>query len=269
MDQRSELAETFASSYAVGEQLGQGCFGSFLKGRRISDGLQVAVKIVAKQKSHRYFQNSDGTKTIPAEVALMQMVNQPPTCPNIIQLIEWFDEPDHYILVLELPNNCRDLWGYLDIFGGSVKEDIARKIMLQAVQSASQCLKQGVLHQDIKLQNFLINMDTSEVKLIDFGCADKINRAEYVCSSEEDSLKRKYKAGPATAWELGILLYRMVYGCRTFAGMPLCSILMKPSLSTVKISGSILQNSTIFKLCLKLLSNLPQFDQLVSAVKGR
>uniref|UniRef100_W5KKW8 non-specific serine/threonine protein kinase n=1 Tax=Astyanax mexicanus TaxID=7994 RepID=W5KKW8_ASTMX len=150
----------------------------------------------------------DGTKTVPAEVALMQMANQPPSCPNIIQLIEWFDEPDRYILVLELPDKCRDLWSYLNLFGGAVKEDIAQKIMLQAVQAASECLKRGVLHRDMKLQNFLINTDTSEVKLIDFGCGDEIDEAGYVCSSE-DPLKRN-KASPATAWALGILLYWMV-----------------------------------------------------------
>ena len=119
------------------------------------------------------------SRSVPMEVALMQMVNQPPFCRNIIRLVEWFDEPDHYILVLERPDPCVDLKSFLDSLGGYADEETARTIMLQAVEAASQCSLRGVLHRDIKLANFLINTDTSEVKLIDFGCGDKIKRIGY------------------------------------------------------------------------------------------
>ena len=127
------------------------------------------------------------SRAVPTEVALMQMVNQPPICNNIIRLIEWFDEPDQYILVLERPDPCVDLLTFFDNLGGYADEDTARTIMLQTVEAASQCSLRGVLHRDIKLANFLINTDTSEVKLIDFGCGDKIERMGYT------QYKGKYK----------------------------------------------------------------------------
>ena len=71
------------------------------------------------------------SRAVPTEVALMQMVNQPPICRNIIRLMEWFDEPDQYILVLEHPDPCVDLLTFFDNLGGYADEDTARTIMLQ------------------------------------------------------------------------------------------------------------------------------------------
>ncbi|KAL6457454.1 hypothetical protein MHYP_G00344170 [Metynnis hypsauchen] len=210
----------FASNYVIGEKLGEGGFGSVFKGRRISDGLQVAIKVVSKQEtSTENLRSPVNSRAVPAEVALMQMVNQPPVCKNIIRLIEWFDEPDQYILVLERPEPCVDLRSFLAILGGYADEEMARTIMLQAVEAANQCSLRGVLHRDIKLANLLINTDTSEVKLIDFGCGDKIKRMGYtqfkgtfLYCPPEFFLECRYHADPATVWSLGVLLFRMVCG---------------------------------------------------------
>ncbi|XP_036425591.1 serine/threonine-protein kinase pim-2-like [Colossoma macropomum] len=210
----------FASNYVTGEKLGKGGFGSVFKGRRISDGLQVAIKVVSKQETNtRYLRSPVDSRAVPAEVALMQMVNQPPFCKNIIRLIEWLDEPDQYILVLERPDPCVDLWSFLDNLGGYADEEMARTMMLQVVEAVSQCSLRGVLHRDIKLANLLINTDTSEVKLIDFGCGDKIKRTGYtqykgtsLYCPPEFLLERRYHANPATVWSLGVLLFRMVCG---------------------------------------------------------
>ncbi|KAL7864019.1 hypothetical protein AOLI_G00154390 [Acnodon oligacanthus] len=187
--------DTLASHYVTGEKLGEGGYGSVFKGTRISDGLQVAIKFVSKQPyDSRYLQSPVESKAVPIEVALMQMVNEPPVCNNIIKLIEWFDEPDQYILVLERPD------------------------------PSSQCSLRGVLHRDIKLENFLIKTDTLELKLIDFGCGDKISSAghtEYEGTIEycppDFFLKDTYQADPATVWSLGVLLFAMVCGRLPFA----------------------------------------------------
>ncbi|KAL6473142.1 hypothetical protein MHYP_G00193300 [Metynnis hypsauchen] len=77
----------------------------------------VVIKIVSKRSTNsRYLLSPVESKAVPAEVALMQMVNQPPVWKNIIQLIEWFDEPDRYILVLEHPDPCVDLQHFFNNF---------------------------------------------------------------------------------------------------------------------------------------------------------
>ncbi|KAI4885169.1 hypothetical protein NFI96_028415, partial [Prochilodus magdalenae] len=215
---------TFTSCYSVGEKLGEGSFGSVFKGRRISDGLQVAIKIVQKLHGDRYFKGAGDLKDVPVEVALLQIMSQPPICKHIVQLIEWFNEPDRYILILELPEPCKSLDDFLEDYGGYVTEDMARIIMRQSVLAASQCHKRGVLHRDIKLENLLINPDTLELKLIDFGCGDFIKKSGFDSFAgtveyfpPEFFLQGRYHAGPATVWSLWVLLFATVCGDLPFA----------------------------------------------------
>ncbi|KAL6485206.1 hypothetical protein MHYP_G00072510 [Metynnis hypsauchen] len=222
---QSKAAEpdTFESRYVVGDKLGEGGFGSVFKGIRVSDGLQVAIKLVSKRETDRYLQSPVESKAVPVEVALMQIMNQPPVCKNIIQLIEWFDEPERYILILERPDPCMDFRRFLKNHGNCMDEETARAIMIQVVEAVSQCRMRGVLHRDIKERNLLINTDTSEVKLIDFGCGDLIKMTEYdkyagtvrYCPPEFFATG-KYHADPATVWSLGVLLFRMVCGYHPF-----------------------------------------------------
>lgn len=51
--------------------------------------------------------------------------------------------------------------------------------MRQVVQAARHCCDCGVLHRDIKGENILINTDTLQVKLIDFGCGDLLKNTPY------------------------------------------------------------------------------------------
>ncbi|XP_072547036.1 serine/threonine-protein kinase pim-2-like [Salminus brasiliensis] len=210
--------DTFSSLYITGEKLGEGGFGSVFEGTRVADGLQVAIKFVIKQADDEYVQCPVELKAVPIEVALMKRMSQPPIS-SIIKLIEWFDEPKLYILILERPDPCMDLNTLIALCGGSFSEEIASQIMVQAVEAARTCHKRGVLHRDIKLENFLFNMDTSELKLIDFGCGDWIKKSGYRDFSgtfqycpPEFFLKGRYYASPATVWSLGVLLFRLVNG---------------------------------------------------------
>ncbi|KAL6461594.1 hypothetical protein MHYP_G00297380 [Metynnis hypsauchen] len=178
----------------------------------------VAIKFVKKLHDDRYVHSPDEIKVVPVEVALLQIMSQPPICKSIIQLIEWFDEPNRYILVLEHPDPCKSLDGFLQACGGYVTEDMAQDLMWQSVMAAFQCRRQGVLHRDIKPENLLINQDTLEVKLIDFGCGDFIKKygTDEYCPPEF-ILEGRYHAGPATVWSLGVLMFRMVCGYLPFA----------------------------------------------------
>ncbi|KAL7831135.1 hypothetical protein SRHO_G00306370 [Serrasalmus rhombeus] len=197
--------DTFAPRYTVGE-------------------LKVAIKFVKKLHDDRYVQSPDEIKLMPVEVALLQIMSQPPICKTVIQLIELFDEPDHYILVLERPDPCKSLDSFLQDCGGYVTEDMVQDLMWQSVMAAFQCKRQGVLHRDIKPENLLINQDTLEVKLIDLGCGDFIKKYGYnifegtdeYCPSEF-ILEGRYHAGPASVWSFGVLMFRMVCGYLPFA----------------------------------------------------
>ena len=39
--------------------------------------------------------------SLPLEVALMKQVNMAPQCPYVLRMLEWFDQPTRYVMVLE------------------------------------------------------------------------------------------------------------------------------------------------------------------------
>lgn len=94
-------------------------------------------------------------------------------------MLDWQDQPDQYIMVLERPSPCEDLWHFCNRHEGVLDEDTARFIMAQATLAAHMCCRRGVFHRDVKLENLLVNTETLEVKLIDFGCGDLLQESGY------------------------------------------------------------------------------------------
>ncbi|XP_016424405.1 serine/threonine-protein kinase pim-2-like [Sinocyclocheilus rhinocerous] len=120
-------------------------------------------------------------------------------------------------MVMERPSPCEDLFAFAERHGGSIDEALARVIMRQATQAAYMCCRRGVLHSDIKLENLLINKETHEVKLIDFGCGDLLKKSAYKIFTGTDQYcppeykeKGEYNGKPATVWSLGVLLFALV-----------------------------------------------------------
>ncbi|XP_067314685.1 serine/threonine-protein kinase pim-2-like [Pseudorasbora parva] len=158
-------------------------------------------------------------KRLPMEIGLTFMANKGPSVPQIIKLLEWQDDPDHYIMILERPLSYMDMFGFMKFHGGFLDEGTARQVMRQVIYGANICCERGVFHRDIKLENLLINKDTLEVKMIDFGCGALITEAGYVTFKGTDvycppeyTADGRYHAKPATVWSLGILLFVMVCG---------------------------------------------------------
>ncbi|RXN13902.1 serine threonine- kinase pim-1-like protein [Labeo rohita] len=56
-------------------------------------------------------------KEVPAEVALTVMANQGLCCRYIIELLDWQDNPDHYIMVLARPPPCMDMHDFWEHHG--------------------------------------------------------------------------------------------------------------------------------------------------------
>ncbi|XP_051558222.1 serine/threonine-protein kinase pim-2-like [Myxocyprinus asiaticus] len=206
------------SQYHVGKKLGQGGFGAVYEGVRLKDGLKVAVKLVRKFYEE-YISIPDHPEPLPTEVALTILANRGPRCTNIIQLLDWEEQAGFYIMVLERPSPCEDLFDYVQRHSGRLHEGLARSVMRQAVLAADICCRRGVLHRDIKLENLIVNSNTLEVKLIDFGCGDLLRKSAYMTfigtqryCPPEYSAKGKYNGKPATVWSLGMLLFQMVCG---------------------------------------------------------
>lgn len=211
--------QDFSLRYFVGELLGKGGFGCVYAGRRREDGKKVAIKYVEKSDDERYITIPGQTQSLPCEVALMQMASVPPRCDNIVELLEWFETPSSFILVMERPSPCINLFEFLKRYDGQLPEPLARDIMRQVVQATRHCCERGVLHRDIKPENLLINTKTLQVKLIDFGCGDILKDETFTkfagtlafCPPEL-LVGGEYMGRPATVWSLGVLLYVLMKG---------------------------------------------------------
>ncbi|KAL0188569.1 hypothetical protein M9458_015668, partial [Cirrhinus mrigala] len=118
-------------------------------------------------------------KCLPLEIGLTLMANKGPSAPEIIKLLDWQEDTDHYIMVMEQPFPCMDLFSFMELHGGTLNERTARRVMWQVVRAANVCCENGVFHRDIKLENLLVNPDTMEVKLIDFGCGALMKKSAY------------------------------------------------------------------------------------------
>ncbi|XP_051750219.1 uncharacterized protein LOC127512899 [Ctenopharyngodon idella] len=214
-DNKETIIEINSYNYKIGDQLGEGGFGSVFEATRLEDNVQVAVKFASKKCAE--YVSVDDFNPAPLEVALQIIANQEPRFPQIIQLLDWKDEADYYIMVLERPMPCQSVDDFLLNYTGIINEDMARVIMRQAVFAAQTCCQRGVFHRDIKPENLLINPDTLQVKLIDFGCGAFLNSEGYTYFSgtrnycpPEYKIDGRYHGEPATVWSLGVLLFEML-----------------------------------------------------------
>ncbi|NWU37651.1 PIM1 kinase, partial [Hylia prasina] len=152
--------------YQLGPQLGSGGFGTVFSGIRLSDGSPVALKRVARERVLQWAELPDGTR-VPVEIVLMEKVGS--GCYSIIQLLDWFELPDSFVLVMERPEQWQDLLHFL-LEQEFLCEEMARWLFCQVLEAVRHCAACGVLHGDIKLDNLLVNPETGDLKLIDFGC---------------------------------------------------------------------------------------------------
>ncbi|MBN3296418.1 TFB2M transferase, partial [Amia calva] len=109
---------------------------------------------------------------------------------GVIQLLDFFELPNEYLLVLERPEPCPDLFSYARDRGNRLDEDQATDFPRQLVQTLQLCHERGVLHRDVKPENILVQLDTGDLKLLDFGCGCDLQDSVYSTFSGPGVLTR-------------------------------------------------------------------------------
>ncbi|XP_048133690.1 cyclin-dependent kinase F-1 [Rhodamnia argentea] len=149
------------AKYQILEHVGSGAYSDVYRGRRLSDGLTVALKEV-----HDY-------QSAFREIEALQILRG---SPNVVLLHEYFwREDEDAVLVLEfLPSDLeaviRDAKRERDGGGGSPPAGEIKRWMLQVLDGVDACHRNLIVHRDLKPGNLLVS-EEGVLKIADFGQA--------------------------------------------------------------------------------------------------
>ena len=162
---------------------------------------------------------------------------------NIIRLFEVYHTPKQMFFVMEL---CTG--GHLGHFlkrqpNQLLPELKARNFILQITRALMHCHEHGICHRDIKLQNILLenNSSDAQVKIVDFG-----NAVRFVgCTPLKKVVGTTYTAAPEVfrqhydercdVWSLGVVAYILLSGRRPFERLELDQTPIIPSMNVQQV----------------------------------
>ena len=101
------------------------------------------------------------------EIFLLQKLSH---VSGVVQLLDYFEHADSYVLILERPTPCHDLFDYITE-RGCLPEHEARNFFRQVIDILVEVHEAGIVHLDVKDENLLVEMETGRLRLIDFGSA--------------------------------------------------------------------------------------------------
>jgi serine/threonine protein kinase len=199
--------------YRVGKALGKGAFGKVnLAVHKLTQQF-CALKSINKQ----CFKDESQRKKVMHEVLLLRRVKHL----NIVRLFEYFETEKHILIVIEL---CKggDLLNYVRR-RRRLKEDVAKCLFKQLIESLAYCHSKSILHRDIKLDNILLDAN-GLVKICDFGVGKIVRRGEKMTEqcgtpayiAPEILRDEGYYGFAVDIWSSGVVLYAMLYGTVPF-----------------------------------------------------
>lgn len=231
---------------------GEGHFSSVRLARLIGSREQVfAVKTINKKKIKKESQ------LLKRELTILKNLDHP----NIVKFYEVYQDENFFHLVTEFCGGG-DLVDRL-IEKKRFTEEETRMIMRKAFQTVHYLHKHGVVHRDLKLNNFLFSHrgDDAELKLIDFGLARYAEKENLPLHSSvgtpmyvaPEVVKGKYDE-KCDSWSLGVMMYILLCGNPPFEDDSNQRIFKKIMRGKYNKSGSVW--NTLSKSAKDLISKL-------------
>lgn len=203
--------DNFESLYAEVMELGRGRFAVTKWCEQRGSRRSVAAKLVNKKLMHR--------EQVVQELAVLQCLQHP----HLVGLLDTYETPASYVLILEIADQGR-LLDYIVSWGNLTEEKVSLYLrdILEALHYLHAC---RIAHLDLKPENVLLEQTSTQplVKLTDFGDAAHLSNAPYIhplLGSPEFSAPELVLGEPAALasdlWSLGVLAYVMLSGASPF-----------------------------------------------------
>ncbi|XP_065529900.1 PAS domain-containing serine/threonine-protein kinase isoform X3 [Lathamus discolor] len=180
---------------------------------------EVVVKFIWKERVlEDCWVDDPDLGRVTQEIAILLKLQHP----NIIKVLDVFENEHFFQLVMEKHGSGLDLFTFIDNHH-NLDEPLASYIFRQLVSAVGYLHCRNILHRDIKDENIVIAEDFT-IKLVDFGSAVYLEPSklfytfcgtiEY-CSPEVLSGK-PYRGPELEMWSLGVTLYTLVFGENPF-----------------------------------------------------
>jgi len=146
--------------YEKVEKIGEGTYGVVYKGRNKESGQTIALKKITLE------QEEEGVPcTTIREIALLKELQHD----NVVRLKDVVNTKSSMYLVFEYLD--LDLKQHMEVQKLGSSPLLIKKYLYQIISGIAYCHTHRILHRDLKPQNLLIDKNTKELKLADFGLA--------------------------------------------------------------------------------------------------
>src|SRR5258706_892517 len=207
-----DLSGRTIRGYALGERLGAGGFGVVYRAVQPFVGRDVAIKIILPQ----YADHPEFIRRFETEAQLVARLEHP----YIVPLYDYWREPGGAYLVMRWlrGGSLRE-----QIAHGSLKLNLALRILEQIGMALQAAHRGEVVHRDVKPANILLD-DDRNAYLSDFGIAKNLASAALDTQTQEGAIigspaylsPEQIRGEPVTPrtdiFCLGILLYEILTG---------------------------------------------------------
>jgi serine/threonine protein kinase len=209
-------AKRFEKNFSIEEELVKSANGVIYSGFELTTGEPVIFKQIPKTSNERLISH-EGRK-IPSEIYYHLKAAE--ASEAVVQPIDFFERKTSYVLVMEKLENVTDLYEFVGEME-RLSEEAALFIFQQVVQAISELSAAGISHRDIKDENILVNRETLQVFLIDFGCSSSTGVCSSPCGTPEYWAPEVFdqfevESEITDCWALGAVLYIMLTGSWKF-----------------------------------------------------
>ena len=187
---------------------------------------RCAIKLISRKKFKEQWERSRHKKGAAAETveakerrvlreaSILHVLRHP----NILRLTDLHVTASHFIMFFEHVEGVRML-DFVQCHR-QLSERVARKFFRQLLSAVDYLHEAGIVHRDLKIENVMVEEETGNIKLIDFGLSnfyDPQHLLTTYCGSlyfaAPELLHGRPYCGPEIdVWSLGVILYVMVTG---------------------------------------------------------